>query len=123
MDFYDDNFYPFLCDNPFSYLFCLSEGVYSYASDTVIERHHSLHLGITIETSSRNNSAMNEITTRFCMTSNYDRYNSFKFDAAINGDMLMIMFAYLMDQLESQNLEKYSVADYIALWRRSSKRE
>jgi hypothetical protein len=119
-DFYDNDFYHYICDNPFCYLFCLNEGVYSYVSDAVIARHHSLRLGITIETSSRNNNSLNEITNRFCMSSNYDHYNSFKFDDAKNGDMLMIMFAYLMDKLESQNLDFYSVADYIALWRRTA---
>lgn len=118
---FEDGIYVHLCDSPFSYLFCLNRGVYSYVTDHTIIRHNSINLGITSNTSSRNNSSLSEIVSRGCMIEYHSRcYDDFKFDSAQNGDMLMVMFAYLADRLTESELESYSVGDYIALWRKSA---
>lgn len=118
---FDDDIYIHLCESPFSYLFCLNRGVYAYVTDQTIIRHNSLNLGITGSTSSRNNRSLNEIISRDCMVDYHSRcYDDFKFDSAQNGDMLMIMFAYLADRLTESELESYSIGDYIALWRKSA---
>ncbi|WP_445360215.1 DUF6602 domain-containing protein [Microbulbifer sp. EKSA005] len=119
---FNDNFYIHLCDSPFSYIFCLNRGVYSNVTDNTIIRHNSLNLGITGNTSSHNSSSLNEIVSRDCMVDYHSRcYDDFKVDLAQNGGMLMVMFAYLADRLEDSELENYSIADYISLWRKSGR--
>lgn len=118
---FDDDFYCYICDSPFSYLFCLNHGVYAYANDQNIIRYNSLDLGITGDTSSHNNGALNEILSRSSMIDYHARcYDDFKFENVSNGEMLMIMFAYIVDRLEESILDDYSIADYIALWRKKS---
>ena len=119
-DIYHD-FYLYLCCNPCSFVFCLNNGVYSKITDDVIIRFNSLDLGITKSTSEYTSESMNEIISRFCMSDYHARsYDNFKFDKSKNGDMLMIMFAYISDRLETATLENYSIGDYIALWRKSA---
>ncbi len=118
---FDRFFYEHICDNKVSYIFCLSEGVYSLATDDNIIRHNSIKTRITRDTSASSNSSLTEIISRYAMCETHARtYNDFKFDKSIAGDFLMVMYAYLMDQIQNKNLAGYQIADYIALWRTNS---
>lgn len=48
-------------------------------------------------------------------------YSDYIIDNVKNGELLMFMYAYINDYIESANLQKYSTSDYIALWKNKQK--
>jgi len=114
-----DDFWVELHDHSsFDAVYCFEEGAYTHVSDSTTIRHYSLKKGITGNASSCNSASLDNITARICMPDYYERsYSDFNFDAATNGELLMIMYAYINDHIENAELESYSISDYIALWK------
>jgi len=102
----------------FDAIYCLEEGAYTRITDSTTIRHYSLQKGITGNASSCNSDSLNDITARFCMSEYYARsYSDYNFDAAKGGELLMVMYAYINDHIETAELSNYSISDYIALWK------